>query len=124
MRIGEAILTGHETLNCAPIKDIFQDCFILQDEIIEAKKKQDEVFRIILALGIQDVDLRNIFCRDPILHIKGQSSDHTILGIKKSSRPNDHVNFEAGNIISFNLNYFGLLSCMTSPFVKKQYIEG
>ena len=98
--------------------------FVLQGEIIEVKKKQDEAYRIILALGIQDVDCRNIFCRDPILYIKGQSSDHTILGIKNSGRPDDLVNFEAGNIISFNLNYFGLLSCMTSPFVKKQYIEG
>jgi hypothetical protein len=28
------------------------------------------------------------------------------------------LNFQVGDIISFQPNYFGLLSCMTSPFVK------
>ena len=127
VRIGEAILLGHDTLNYDPIKGTYQDCFVLQGEIIETKKRKGEVNKIILALGIQDVDCRNIFCQDPILHIIGQSSDHTILGIKKSDTvkigPNNLVNLEAGNIISFNLNYFGLLSCMTSPFVKKHYVK-
>ena len=121
------ILLGHDTLNYGPIKGAYQDCFILQGEIIETKKRKGEVNKIILALGIQVVDRRNIFCQDPILNIIGQSSDHTILGIKKNDTikraPNNLVNLEAGNIISFNLNYFGLLSCMTSTFVKKHYVK-
>ncbi|GAH19852.1 unnamed protein product [marine sediment metagenome] len=51
----------------------------------------------------------------------------SILGIEedkfRKSR-DDYLNLEAGGIISFNLDYFGLLSCMTSPFIKKSYIEG
>jgi hypothetical protein len=69
------------------------------------------VYKVILALGLQDVDSKNIYCCNPGLYIIGQSSDHTILGIKedkfRKSR-DDYLNLEAGGIISFNLDDFGL----------------
>jgi hypothetical protein len=37
---------------------------------------------------------------------------------------NDSSKLEPGSVISFKLDYFGVLSCMTSTFVKKKYIEG
>jgi predicted amino acid racemase len=46
-----------------------------------------------------------------------QSSDHTVFLADRD------INFEVGDIISFQPDYFGLLSCMTSPFVKKLYLE-
>jgi len=127
VRIGEAILLGHDTVNYKTIKGAFADCFLLEAEIIEVKKKNGKVHEIILALGLQDVDGRNIHCCSPGLYIMHQSSDHTILGIEedKFRKPRyDYLNLEVGGIISFNLDYFGLLSCMTSPFIKKSYIEG
>ena len=127
VRIGEAILLGHDTVNYKPIKGAFADSFLLEAEIIEVKRKDGKVYKVILALGLQDVDSKNIYCCSPGLYIIGQSSDHTILGIKedkfRKSR-DDYLNLEAGGIISFNLDYFGLLSCMTSSFIKKSYIEG
>ena len=117
VRIGEAILLGHETVDYKPIKGAFLDSFILESEIIEAKKKEGGIYKVILALGIQDVGSKNLFCSSPDLHIIGQSSDHTVLGIKKGKEQiykNDFFNLEVGGIISFKLDYFGLLSCMTS----------
>ncbi len=125
VRIGEAILLGHDTVNYRPIRGARTDTFILETQIIEVKMRNNRVDKIIIALGLQDVDSSNIYTCNPDLNIIGQSSDHTILGIKESGyKKNNFLTFKAGDIISFELNYFGLMSCMTSPFVKKKYIEG
>ncbi len=124
VRIGEAIFLGHETRGYSHIKGTFQDCFLLETEIIEVKRKKGTPYRIILALGLQDVLLSNLVILDSRLKPAGQSSDHTMLDIKMNSMGSENKlsDFEVGNIISFNLNYFGLLSSMTSPFVKKEFI--
>lgn len=160
VRIGEAILLGHETADFNSIKGTFTDCFILEAEVIEVKRKGSNIYRIILGLGLQDVSYKNISCINPNLYIIDQSSDHTVLGIKEKKEYKntlegmpikaqnnlsgvkneynkvgynkngygetkyDELNVDVGSIISFNLNYFGLLSSMTSPFVEKMYIEG
>ena len=33
----------------------------------------------------------------------------------------DNFNLKVGSIVKFKMNYFGLLSAMTSPFVEKDY---
>ncbi len=119
VRIGEAILLGHDTVDYKPVRGAYTDAFTLEAEIIEVKKKDLDVYKIILALGLQDVNSENIHCSTPGLHIIGQSSDHTILGVRGNK-----FRGEAGNVVSFNLDYFGLMSSMTSPFVKKSYIDG
>lgn len=127
VRIGEAILLGHNTVNYETIKGAFTDSFILEAEIIEVKKRNDKIYKIILALGLQDANSKNIHCSIDYLNVVNQSSDHTILSVMEErlkKHGDDASNLEAGGIISFNLDYFGLLSCMTSPFVKKKYIEG
>jgi len=127
VRIGEAILLGHNTVNYETIKGAFTDSFILEAEIIEVKKRNDDIYKVILALGLQDANSKNIHCRSDYLNVVNQSSDHTILSVMEErlkKHGEDASNLEAGGIISFNLDYFGLLSCMTSPFVKKKYIEG
>jgi hypothetical protein len=43
-------------------------------------------------------------------------------GLEDDKAEKDFSNYRVGGIISFNLNYFGLLSCMTSPFVRKELI--
>ncbi|MFA5014888.1 MAG: alanine racemase [Actinomycetota bacterium] len=127
VRIGEAILLGHDTVNYRTIKDAYTDSFILEAEIIEVKKRNDDVYKVILALGLQDASSKNIHCRSDYLSILNQSSDHTILSVREEKlkkHGENTLNLEAGGIISFNLDYFGLLSCMTSPFIKRNYIEG
>ncbi len=126
VRIGEAIFLGRETAGCTKIKDTFQDCFILEAEIIEIKRNKNIPYRIILAFGLQDVSPKDHVVFDRRLKPRSQSSDHTILDITKGEKhtgiKKDFSNFKVGSIISFKLNYFGLLSCMTSPFIEKVFM--
>ncbi len=117
VRIGEAILLGHETSNYRPIDGASRDAFTLDAEIIEVKKKNTKSYKIIAALGVQDASFKNLQLLTAGLGFADQSSDHTVLSADRS------LNFQVGDIISFQPNYFGLLSCMTSPFVKKIYVE-
>jgi predicted amino acid racemase len=147
-RIGEAIFMGNETANYERIEKLHEDSFILESEVIEVKEKKGEIYKAILALGLQDVNCKNIKIKNPFFEIAGQSSDHTVLQLKKefsylkdnSSAPdilpaNNNFNksgtnsndlfakLNVGSIVSFRLDYFGLLSCMTSPFVVKKYVD-
>ena len=126
VRIGEAIFLGHETAGYKKIEGLYQDCFVLEAAIIEVKVRAGKPYRLILALGLQDAALKDLDPMDRRLVPRSQSSDHTMLDIiedsKSKTMEKDFSNFRVGGIISFNLNYFGLLSCMTSPFVKKDLI--
>ena len=121
VRIGEAILLGHETSSYNSISGAYGDAFTLEAEIIEVKKKKSHIYKLILALGIQDVNCENIKCDFPGLKLVSQSSDHTVMAAETGKE--DKLNLDVGDVLPFNLNYFGLLSCMTSPFIEKKYIE-
>jgi len=114
VRIGEAIMLGHETLNYLPISGTYGSCFLLEGQIIEVKAGGKKA---ILALGSQDGSASNLLAEEGV-EVLGQSSDHTVVGSKNQKR------FCIGDIISFKMDYIGLLSAMTSPFVKKNYIAG
>jgi predicted amino acid racemase len=126
VRIGEAIFLGHETASYRNIEGLYQDCFTLEAGIIEVKIRDNIPYRLILGLGIQDVMLKDLKLADNKLLPRSQSSDHTMLDIDSSLgngiTEKDFSNYCVGGIISFNLNYFSLLSCMTSPFVRKELI--
>ncbi|NLD26393.1 MAG: alanine/ornithine racemase family PLP-dependent enzyme [Acholeplasmataceae bacterium] len=136
LRIGEALFLGRETAYGKIISGLYSDCFLLKAEIIEAKKKpsypigsmgmdafgnipkikdQGLMERGILALGKQDVDFNNLIPLDNIIQILGGSSDHLIIQMT----PDYHV----GDIITFAMNYPGLLQLMTSKYIHKNYIR-
>jgi ornithine racemase len=117
VRIGEAILLGHETSAYHPIEGACTDAFTLDAEIIEVKRKDGKSYKIIAGLGLQDAGFQNLELLTAGLEFADQSSDHTVL------LAGNDFNFQVGDIISFKPDYFGLLSCMTSPFVKKLYKE-
>jgi len=117
VRIGEAIFLGHETADYGPIEGAYRDAFILDSEIIEIKKKNDKIYKIITALGKQDADFAHLRCIEENMSFLDQSSDHTVLAVKGNRE------FEVGDIISFEPDYFGILFCMTSPFVEKVYLK-
>lgn len=155
VRIGEAIFMGNETSDYEAIMGAHQDCFILEAEVIEVKEKGGRIYKAIFALGAQDVNYKNLKMMNPFYEIIGQSSDHTVIGLKKefmddsynkdefikeagykkmgndkqfynfNNQHQQHIeakSLKPGSIIDFGLDYFGLLSCMTSPFVEKKYI--
>jgi ornithine racemase len=135
LRLGESILLGCETIGRKTIPGLYTGAFKLIAEVIEAKEKPSLPFgevcqdafgniptfldrgirqRVIIALGRQDVLMSDL---SPVhnLEILGSSSDHIILDSKDD-------NLQMGDEVSFNLNYGGLLSAMTSPFIKKQFV--
>ncbi len=137
LRIGEAIFLGRETAYEEEIKTCYQDVFTLKTQIIELKEKPSmpigergvDAFgqkpnyedvglmtRAILAIGKQDVYPGNIWPIDNNIKILGASSDHLILDATKG-------NYKIGDIISFRMNYGGLLQLMTSKYVKKIYVN-
>jgi predicted amino acid racemase len=117
VRIGEAILLGHETSAYKPIEGACTDAFTLDAELIEVKRKDGKSYKVIAGLGLQDASFHNLQLLTAGLEFADQSSDHTVF------LAGNDFNFQVGDIISFQPDYFGLLSCMTSPFVKKLYIE-
>jgi len=126
VRIGEAILLGHETSGYRPLDGACRDAFTLEAEVIEVKLKNEKGHKIIAGLGIQDVSFKNLQLLTPGLEFADQSSDHTVLFVGRDKTGISAIrdlNFQVGDIISFQPNYFGILSCMTSPFVKKLYVE-
>ena len=114
VRMGEAIMLGHETLQYLPISGAFRNSFELEAEIIEVKKGSSKA---IVALGVQDADASNLKAAQKGIEIAAQSSDHMVIS------SNGQRSFYVGDIVSFNMNYFGLLSSMTSDFVKKNYVN-
>jgi ornithine racemase len=136
LRIGESILLGCETVNRKAIPGLHTSAFNLIAEVIESKEKPSLPFgeicqdafgnvptfldrgirqRIIVALGRQDVLISGLKpCED--LEILGSSSDHIVLDSKNRK-------LKVGSEVRFNLDYGGLLAAMTSPFVKKQFVD-
>ncbi|MDD3519966.1 MAG: alanine racemase [Actinomycetota bacterium] len=132
VRIGEAIFIGNETSGYEKIKGAFDDSFLLEAEIIEIKKKNSLAYKIIIALGIQDVPYKHLIIQNPYYDIIAQSSDHTVLSLKKiyqEELSNGKMNefdlplLKIGDKIIFKLDYFGLMFSMTSPFIKKIYVK-
>ncbi len=135
LRIGESILLGRETLSRKAIPGLHTRTFQLVAEVIESKQKpslpygeigqnafgivpqfQDRGIRerSIVALGRQDVLTSGLTVNDK-LEIMGASSDHIILD--SQNHP-----LKTGDEVNFNLDYGGLLSAMTSPFIKKHFV--
>ena len=137
LRLGESILLGRETVNRTAIPGLYTSAFRLVAEVIESKQKPSLPFgetcqdafgiaptfrdrgirqRAIIALGKQDVLVSGL-TPDGDLEILGASSDHLVLDSQNRDLP-------VGSEVKFSLDYGGLLSAMTSPFVKKQFVGG
>ncbi len=136
LRIGESILLGCGTVNRQAIPKLHTNAFKLIAEVIESKIKPSVPFgeigqdafgnipvfkdrgthqRAIIALGKQDTLISGL-SPDRDLEILGSSSDHTVINSINSD-------LKVGIGVNFNLDYGSLLTAMTSPFIKKQFIK-
>jgi len=136
-RLGESILLGLETVNRTTIPGLHTGAFQLVAEVIESKKKPSLPFgeigqdafgkvpifkdqgvrqRVIIALGKQDILASGLKSNNG-LKILGASSDHIIIDSKNK-------NLQVGDEVKFNLDYGCLLAAMTSPFIRKRFIDG
>ncbi|MEA5465723.1 alanine/ornithine racemase family PLP-dependent enzyme [Leptothoe sp. PORK10 BA2] len=135
LRLGESILLGCETINRKAIPGLHTSAFNLIAEVIESKSKPSLPYgescqtafgnsptfidrgihlRVIIALGRQDILLSGLRPHKN-LEILGASSDHVVLD-------SENYDLQVGSEVTFDLDYGGLLSAMTSPFIKKQFI--
>lgn len=136
LRLGESILLGCETIHRNVIPGLHTSAFRLIAEVIESKDKPSLPFgetcqdafgnvpifldrgirrRVIVALGRQDVLVSGLSSSKNV-EILGASSDHIILD-------SENDDLEVGSEVKFDLNYGGLLSAMTSPFIAKHFID-
>jgi ornithine racemase len=136
LRLGESIFLGRESVQRTAIPGLHTGAFKLVAEVIESKYKPSvpwgesgqDAFgnvtsfpdrgirqRSIIALGRQDVLVSGL--KPPAnLNILGASSDHIILD-------SHNYNLQVGDAVSFDLDYGALLAAMTSPFIKKEFVN-
>lgn len=136
--LGEAWLLGKETSYGHRIKNLHQDIFSLNSEIIENQRKnsqptgpigknyQDQnidfedigiIRRIILALGSQDVDFSGITPQEKGIEYIGSTPDFSIFDITKYNR-----DLAIGDKISFSVNYSALNRIFSSEYIDKVLI--
>jgi predicted amino acid racemase len=136
IRVGESILLGCETVGRQLVLGLHTHTFQLVAEVIESKRKASLPFgeicqnafgdipkfkdrgirsRSIIALGRQDVLTAGLKSKRQ-LEILGSSSDHMILD-------SENYPLQIGDEVTFGLDYSGLLSAMTSPFVGKEFVD-
>lgn len=135
LRLGEAIYFGIEALEKRHIKGAHTNTVKLIAEVIESNRKpsmpwgkrhhnafgeqqeitnKGDINQVLIALGRQDVDPEGLI--PPVgLSIVSSCSDHLVL-------ESTGVPLKIGQEIEFNIDYVGLLSAMTSPYVQKQFI--
>ncbi|HHT20825.1 MAG TPA: alanine/ornithine racemase family PLP-dependent enzyme [Tissierellia bacterium] len=134
LRIGEAIVLSRESAMGNTLPGMYTDVFTLEAELIEVKQKpslpwgeigrdafgevpnhEDRglMLRGILAVGKQDVNYGYLEA-PPGVELMGASSDHTIVDLKNGA-------YQVGDILSFQMEYGGLLQLMTSGYVEKVF---
>ncbi|KZN30853.1 alanine racemase [Pseudoalteromonas luteoviolacea] len=134
LRLGESIYFGVEALKKRCIIGAHTDTVKLIAEVIESNRKpsmpwgkrhknafgeqyettnRGDVDQAILALGRQDVDPQGLISPQG-LSIVSSSSDHIV--IESTDTP-----LQIGQEIEFKIDYVGLLSAMTSPYVNKYF---
>lgn len=74
--------------------------------------------RALLAFGRQDVPVENCIPEDDAITVLGQTSDHTLVDIEDSAQQ-----LKVGNIISFELDYTGLLMACQTKGVQLRFIR-
>ena len=134
-RIGEAFVLGRETAWGNRIDDMHDDIFTLEAELVEVRRKpsmpegllgmnafgetvsfEDKgmMTRGIIALGRQDVRCDDLI-PPPGIEVLGCSSDHTILHLQDDR-------WKVGDVVTFKLNYGGILSAFHAKDVRKTYV--
>lgn len=136
LRIGEGYLLGNDTGALVPMEGYHTDCFTLEAQLVEVKRKpsrpigdcganafgekvefpdRGEMRRGICAIGRQDVVPGGLTPHDSRVEILGASSDHLIVNLTGAP------DYKAGDVLSFNLDYGALLRAYTSEYVTKAY---
>ena len=137
LRIGEGYLLGRETVDGTLMEGFEPDCFTIEAQLIEVKKKpskpigksgmnafgeyvsfedRGEMLRGICALGRQDTEIGGLSPLDSAIEILGASSDHLILNLTEAGG-----RYAVGDTVRFSVDYGALLHASTSGYIYKTY---
>lgn len=139
LRLGESFVLGNNTESGEPMEELNTDCFILEAELVEVKRKpskpigtsglnafgervtfedRGEMIRGILAIGRQDVNPDGLTPIDEKVEILGASSDHLIVNLT------DCGEYKVGDTIRFIPDYGALLKlCTAERYVSREYVR-
>ncbi len=138
VRFGESIFLGMIPGYYEKIKDLNQDNFIIEAQIVELEEKPsvpkgnilknsfgdtpefvDKGYRVkaLVNIGKQDTGL-GLKPKDKDIIILDGSSDYLLLDVTDSKN-----NYKLGDIIKFIPDYESLLKVMTSSYVKKEVVK-
>jgi ornithine racemase len=119
------------------IAQLTSDAYLFQAEVIEVRSKpsvpvgiltvdafmkqksfQDRGIRrtAVLGFGLQEVPFENIHPVDERIQIMGQTSNHTILDVEDATGL-----IEVGDLITFEVDYTGLMHLCNAPSVEKVF---
>ncbi len=137
-RIGEALFFGIDLFTGQTIDGMVDGVFKLHAQVIEMQEKPKVPYgdldenpsgetyqvdvddygktgiRVILDVGLLDVNIDYIQPEDPSLCISGASSD--MLVVDTNDNPN---NYKVGDFICFHLKYMGALTLLNSSYIEK-----
>ncbi|MFI4630039.1 alanine/ornithine racemase family PLP-dependent enzyme [Klebsiella quasipneumoniae subsp. similipneumoniae] len=98
----------------APVGELGVDAFLQPKSFIDRGVRK----RALLAFGRQDVPAENCVPQDNAITVLGQTSDHTLVDIEDTKQ-----SLKVGDIISFELDYTGLLMACQTKGVQLRFIR-
>lgn len=138
-RVGETLYFGNNLLTEEPIQNMETDVFELFTEIIELSEKpkvpEGELgedpsgethaineedygkkhFRAIIDIGLLDIDPKFLKPKDDRLTVIASSSDMLVVELGENQ-----MNYEVGDLITFEMQYMGALSILNSDYIEKR----
>lgn len=97
-----------------PVGELGVDAFLQPKSFTDRGVRK----RALLAFGRQDVPAENCVPQDDAITVLGQTSDHTLVDIEDSEQP-----LKVGDIISFELDYTGLLMACQTKGIQLRFIR-
>lgn len=90
------------------------------DAFMQKKTFEDKGVRrgALLGLGLQETPYANVHPVDDGILVLGQTSNHTVLDVESASKT-----IHVGDIISFEVDYTGLMHLCNAPSVSKIYVR-
>jgi len=115
LRIGEAILLGHDTASYKAIANNSLDAFRLKVEVV-GRRQTNGSKQAVLATGLQDIGAGKLTAiGDGKVNIEKIFSDNLTISFE--------TNVTLGKAVWFRPDYYALLALMTSPYIKKRFIS-
>lgn len=138
-RIGESLFFGNDLIDESPLEGMKQDVFMLYAEVLEVMEKptnptgyvgsnvagetrtfeiedySETSVRVLVDIGILDIEIKSIKPLYEEYHLEGGSSDMIVLDVGR----NNH-NIKVGDMVPFQINYMGALRLLNSKYIEKR----